>query len=62
MIYIFKKDINKENIKFADGESVDAKWVNIDEFVKMFNNDEIVYNVDFNAEDYEKSLILLGLK
>lgn len=42
--------------------SVDAKWVNIDEFVKMFNNDEIVYNVDFNAEDYEKSLILLGLK
>lgn len=61
-IYLFKKDINKENIKFADGESVDAKWVNIDEFVKMFNNGEIVYNVDFNAEDYEKSLILLGLK
>lgn len=61
-IYLFKKDIPKEEIKFTDGEAIDAKWVDIDEFIKMFNNGEIVYNIDFNADDYEKSLILLGLE
>ena len=61
-IYLFKKDIQKEEIKFTDGEAIDAKWVDIDEFIKMFNNEEIVYNIDFNADDYEKSLRLLGLQ
>lgn len=61
-IYLFKKDIQKEDIKFTDGEAIDAKWVDIDEFIKMFNNEEIVYNIDFNADDYEKSLRLLGLQ
>ena len=61
-IYLFKKDIPKEDIKFIDGEAIDVKWVDIDEFIKMFNNEEIVYNIDFNVDDYEKSLILLGLQ
>ena len=61
-IYLFKKDIQKEEIKFTDREAIDAKWVNIDEFIRMFNNGEIVYNIDFNADDYEKSLRLLGLQ
>ena len=60
-IYIFKKDIEKENIKFNDGEAVDVKWVDIDEFMKMFDDGEIVSNVDFDAGDYEKCLELLGL-
>lgn len=60
-IYLFKKDIKKEDIKFADGETIDAKWVNIDEFVKMYDNGEIVYNIDFNKDDYDRSLVLLGL-
>ena len=54
--------MNKEEIKFTDREAIDAKWVNIDEFIRMFNNGEIVYNIDFNADDYEKSLKLLGLQ
>jgi hypothetical protein len=29
---------------------------------QVFNNGEIVYNIDFNADDYEKSLRLLGLQ
>lgn len=61
-IYLFKKDIDIKEIKFTDGEAIDAKWVNIDEFIKMFNDGEIVYNVDFNADDYENSLTLLGLQ
>lgn len=60
-IYLFKKDIKLEDIKFTDGETINAKWVDIDEFIKMFNNGEIVYNVDFNNDDYIRSLELLGL-
>ena len=61
-IYLFKKDIKKEDIKFTDGEAIDAKWVDINKYTKMFNNGEIVYNIDFDADDYEKSLRLLGLQ
>ena len=60
-IYLFKKDIKLEDIKFTDGETINAKWVDIDEFIKMFNNGEIVYTVDFNNDDYIRSLELLGL-
>lgn len=58
-IYLFKKDINIEDIKFRDDECIDAKWVGIDKFMDMFNNGEIVNNVDFDREDYEKCLHLL---
>ncbi len=61
-IYLFKKDIKIEDLQFVDGEAIDAKWVNIDEFMKMLNDGEIVYNVDFDAADYEKSLMLLDIK
>lgn len=60
-IYLFKKDIKIEELKYTDGEVIDAKWVDINEFIKMFNDGEIVYNVDFNINDYEKSLLLLEL-
>lgn len=58
-IYLFKKDIEIEKINFLDGEVIGAKWVNIDEFIKMFNDEEIVYNVDFDEQDYKKCLTLL---
>ena len=60
-IYLFKYDVHIENLIFSDGEVRDAKWVSIDEFMKMFNDGEIVYNVDFNEKDYEKCISLLGL-
>lgn len=60
-IYLFKKDIEINEIKYTDGESIDSKWVDINEFISMFNNGEIVYNVDFDINDYKNSLLLLGL-
>ena len=59
-IYLFEKDVDIKDLKFIDEEVVDAKWVSIDEFIYMFNKKEIVPNVDFNKEDYEKCLILLS--
>ena len=40
-LWLFKKDINIEDLTFLDGEATAAKWVSIDEFIKMFNNNEI---------------------
>ena len=55
-IYLVKKDIEINDLKFDDGEVVDAKWVDINEYMNMFNSGEIVPNVDFIYDDYEKSM------
>lgn len=59
-IFIFKKDFSIDEINFEDGEAQNAKWVTIEEFVKMFEKEEIVYNVNFDKNDYEKCLQLLN--
>lgn len=59
--YLFIKDISIKEIKFSDGEAVAAKWVDIDEFMEMYNNGDIVYNVNFDRADYEKCLSYLSL-
>lgn len=59
-IFIFKKDFSIDEINFEDGEAQNAKWVTIEEFVKMLEEGEIVYNVNFNKNDYEKCLQLLN--
>ena len=41
-LWLFRRDIDKREITFPDGELIDAKWVTIDEFVKMHENKEIV--------------------
>ena len=55
-MWLFRKDINIEDLTFPDGEATEAKWVNIDEFIKMFNNNEIIPTVDFGREEYEEAL------
>ena len=58
-LWLFKKDINIEDLTFHDGEATAAKWVSIDEFIKMFNNNEIVPTVDFGREEYEEALKII---
>ncbi|MGN1298563.1 MAG: NUDIX domain-containing protein [Candidatus Scatovivens sp.] len=55
-LWLFKKDIKSEEIIFQDGEVIAFKWVTIDEFIKMYDNKEIVPTVDFGKEDYELAL------
>lgn len=57
-LWLFKKDIKIEDLIFPDGESTEAKWVNIDEFMNMFNNKQIVPSVDFGIEEYKNALSL----
>lgn len=55
-LWLFKRDINDEEITFPDGETTDFKWVSIDEFMEMFTNQEIVPTVDFGRDEYELAL------
>lgn len=52
-LWLFKRDIADNEITLPDGEATDFKWVNIDEFIKMFDNKEIVPTVDFGRGEYE---------
>ena len=57
-LWLFRKDIAIKDIKFNDGEAIAAKWVSIDEFIKMYNDGEIVETVDFGIEEYNKAISL----
>ena len=58
-LYLFVKDINVEDIRFQDNEATEVKWVNIDKFIRMYQNNEIVPNVDFGREEYEICLNII---
>ena len=53
-IFVYKDDVDINSLSFSDNEVIDAKYVTIDEFMNMFNSGDIVYNVDFNKDDYIK--------
>ncbi len=55
-LWLFKRDIKDDEITFPDGEATDFKWVGIDEFIEMFNNEEIVPTVDFGRKEYDLAL------
>ena len=52
-MWIFKKDVNIKDLTFPDKEVIDAKWVSIDEFMKMKEQDEIIPHIDFGEKEYE---------
>ena len=37
-IWVFPQDVKQEEIRFPDGESVDSKWVDLEEFDAMHKN------------------------
>ena len=58
-LWLFKKDIELTELTFPDGEAIDAKWVTIQEFMSMYEKEEIVPSVNFSIEDYNEALKLL---
>ena len=55
-LWLFRKDIKIEDITFPDGEAIEAKWVNIEEFMNMCNSKKIIPTIDFGMEEYIKAL------
>ena len=61
-LWLFRKNIEIKDLKFPDGETIDAKWVTIDEFLEMCKNQEIVPTIDFGLAEYEKAISMLNKK
>lgn len=53
-IYLVNKEIFLENIKFSDGEVIDAKYVTINEFNNMIKNGETHEWLEYFNELYKK--------
>ena len=60
-IWLFKKDEKIENIKFADGEVIGAKWATIEEFLQIKENNEMISTIDFGREEYDLALEKLSI-
>lgn len=54
--WLFKTDIKAEDVTFPDNEATEAKWVTIDELLKMVEKDEIISGLDFGKKDYELAI------
>ncbi len=57
-IYLYKDNIDIKNLKLSE-EVSDAKYVSIEEYKEMYHKKEIVYNNDFDEEDYKKAIQLV---
>lgn len=55
-LWLFRRDIDINEITFPDGEAIDAKWVTIEKFIEMYENKEIVPTVDFGMDEYHEAL------
>lgn len=53
-IYLVNKEISLENIKFSNGEVIDAKYVTINEFNNMIKNGETHEWLEYFNELYKK--------
>ena len=54
--WLFKTDIKAEDVTFPDNEATEAKWVTIEELLKMVEKDEIISGLDFGKKDYELAI------
>lgn len=61
-IWVFNKDVNIKDIKFTDQESIEAKWVTIDEFIQMKKEDKIVKTLEIDRKEYEEALEAINKK
>ena len=55
-IWLFKKDLKKEDITFTDVEVIDSKWVSIEELLELQKNKETVRTMDFGIKEYKLAL------
>ena len=57
-LWIFRREINEKEITFPDGEAIEYKWVTIKEFIKMYNQKEVIPTIDFWIEEFEDFKII----
>ncbi len=55
-VYVFYKNFDINDVKFTDNEACDAKYVDIDEFKKMYENGEMTDNSTYVINHWEEVL------
>ena len=55
-MWLFRRDIDIKDIAFPDRETIEAKWVSIDKFMKMFEKGDIIPVIDFGLEEYNEAI------
>ena len=53
-IWLVRKNINLSDVKLRENETIDVKYVSFEEFKKMYNNKEIVQNLDYFFDIYDQ--------
>lgn len=53
-IWLVRKNIKLSDIKLRENETIDVKYVSFKEFKEMYNNKEIVQNLDYFFDIYEQ--------
>ena len=59
-LWLLKRDFEIDDLVLQEEEVVDAKWTDLDEFIKMLNNKEIVGTLDFNENDFKEAIAILS--
>ncbi len=58
-LWLLKKDLDINDLTLQEEEVMAAKWVPLEEFINMHNNNLLVETLDFNEEDFKKAILLL---
>lgn len=58
-VWLFRKDVNIQDIHFTDKEVIDAKWATIEEIEKMKEQKTFVLRPEICKEEFEKMKLAL---
>lgn len=53
-VWKFKKEVQKKDINYNDGEVIEFRWVSLEEYADLYNKGEIVPSGDFVIKMLEK--------
>lgn len=58
-LWLFRKDINIDELTFPDGETIESKWVTIEDFMSLVDKKEVIPTVDFGVGEYNMALKII---
>ena len=55
-VWLFKRNVLNEEIKFTDGEVIETKWATLEKYKELLNKGMIVLNGKYVADMIERDL------
>lgn len=54
-IWLFEREVDISNeIEFVDGETIEVKFVDVEEYKVMYENGELIKAIDFTPQDFKE--------